>query len=114
VRITNTILSRYMTGISNTSGIVDEDYNLFSGNTNNTAGAVTSGGNSFNGNPGFVNPAGGDYHLLSSSDAVDAGIDAGIYEDKDGNLRPVGVGFDIGAYEYIYQPQIVNLPVIYR
>ena len=114
VSITDTILSSYKTGISNTGGIVNEDYNLFSGNTSDTAGSITSGGNSFNGIPGFVNPAGHDYHLDSTSDAVDAGIDAGINEDKDGNPRPVGIGFDIGAYEYFYNLQVVNLPVIYR
>jgi hypothetical protein len=54
------------------------------------------------GSPGFVNSAGGDFHLLGGSDAIDAGsaVEApGV--DHDGNLRPRGGLFDIGAYEYL-------------
>jgi hypothetical protein len=40
-----------------------------------------------------------DYHLLPSSPCIDAGIDAGIYLDRDRVTRPQGTGFDIGAYE---------------
>ncbi|MCL6524176.1 MAG: putative Ig domain-containing protein [Thermoflavifilum sp.] len=56
---------------------------------------------------GFVNPSAGDYHLLPSSPAVDAGMDLrtyGIYSDFDGNTRPYGRAFDIGAYEYAPHP----------
>ncbi|MBI5505192.1 MAG: right-handed parallel beta-helix repeat-containing protein [Deltaproteobacteria bacterium] len=47
----------------------------------------------------FLNPA-GDFHLLGSSPAIDAGtaIDA-PGTDVEGGARPVGGGFDIGAYE---------------
>jgi predicted outer membrane repeat protein len=54
----------------------------------------------------------GDYHLLSSSPCIDAGTDAGVYDDIEGNIRPFdypGVDnngelpeFDMGAYEAIY------------
>jgi hypothetical protein len=47
----------------------------------------------------FVAP-GTDFHLLPTSPAVDAGTGAGAPStDLDGNLRPVGAGVDIGAYE---------------
>ncbi len=40
------------------------------------------------------------YHLTSASAALDSGIDGGVTEDVDGELRPMGFGFDIGADEY--------------
>jgi parallel beta-helix repeat protein len=51
----------------------------------------------------FVNSSGGngDYHLIATSSAVDAG--SGISApniDKEGVARPQGNGFDIGAYEF--------------
>jgi hypothetical protein len=40
------------------------------------------------------------YHLLLDSPCIDAGVDMGIMTDFDGNLRPQGNGFDIGAFEF--------------
>jgi hypothetical protein len=63
-------------------------------------------GVSGNNNPRFVNPANGDYHLQSSSDAIDTGPGmAGIDRDIDGQHRPYppnGVTYpaDLGADEY--------------
>lgn len=51
----------------------------------------------------FVNPAGGlgDYHLLATSPAVDAGSPANAPTlDRDGRPRPQRLGFDLGAYEW--------------
>jgi hypothetical protein len=52
----------------------------------------------------FVNGAAGDLHLASSaSQAIDKGISlaAGLCEDDfDGDLRPIGPAWDIGADEY--------------
>lgn len=58
----------------------------------------------------------GDYHLLPDSPCIDAGVDAGIYTDIEGSVRPFdypGVDnngelpdFDMGAYEH-QGPRIV-------
>ena len=59
------------------------------------------GTNYLTGDPKWVNPSAGDYHLQSTSLAIDAGsnIDAPSV-DFDGNPRPQGTAFDVGAYEY--------------
>lgn len=49
----------------------------------------------------FINPGTGDFHLLENSPAVDAGKTVpDIVADIEGQPRPVGDGYDIGAYEY--------------
>jgi len=63
--------------------------------------------------PGFVDPASGDFHLHSTSALIDAGaetvyveyLDTTFYApvfDIDGNTRPRGETWDIGAYESPY------------
>ena len=47
--------------------------------------------------PLFV--GGGDYHITAASPCIDAGTDTGIFDDIDGDERPEGCGFDIGADE---------------
>ena len=44
-----------------------------------------------------------DYHLLPNSPCIDAGTDVDVSTDIEGNKRPQGQGFEIGAYEYITQ-----------
>lgn len=47
----------------------------------------------------FVNP-GSNFHLKSGSPAIDAGRTlSGVTVDLDGNSRPRGNGYDVGAYE---------------
>ncbi|MFH1771784.1 MAG: fibronectin type III domain-containing protein [Candidatus Omnitrophota bacterium] len=47
-----------------------------------------------------------DYHLAANSLAIDAGINLSeVTDDKDGNPRPYGLGYDIGSYEYVEGPQ---------
>ncbi|MCX6226648.1 MAG: hypothetical protein NTV01_18190 [Bacteroidia bacterium] len=51
----------------------------------------------------FVNVAGDDFHLTANSPLIDAGLDLSLYgvtKDPDDRVRPVGVKYDIGAYEY--------------
>jgi hypothetical protein len=58
----------------------------------------------WNVDPLFVNPAAGNFHLRGSSPAIDAGIAlAEVTNDFDGNARPQGAGYDIGAFEHSAQ-----------
>jgi len=62
--------------------------------------------------PQFVAPgAGENYHLLKTSPARDA-CTTGVSPDLDNVPRPFGIGYDMGAFEYIPQP--VYLPLIMR
>ncbi len=47
----------------------------------------------------FVDPAAGNYHIGLNSAARDSGVDADVMEDIDGDPRPDGCGFDVGADE---------------
>ncbi|AKU18247.1 right-handed parallel beta-helix repeat-containing protein [Luteipulveratus mongoliensis] len=52
------------------------------------------------GDPGFVDPAGGDFHLKADSEAVNAGsADSAPAFDLENHPRPAGSAVDIGAYE---------------
>ncbi len=52
--------------------------------------------------PGFVDLAANDYHLTATSQCIDTGTSEGAPQtDFDGNIRPFGNGWDIGAYEFI-------------
>ena len=64
-------------------------------------GSVIYSNNLDNETPSFVDPANNDYHLNPDSPCIDAGMDAGVYDDFDGDTRPQGIGFDIGADEYV-------------
>ena len=64
----------------------------------NTSEAYT-GANAVHGDPLFVNRALGDFRIAPGSAAVDAGIDAGVAADTEGDPRPGCGGFDLGADE---------------
>jgi hypothetical protein len=50
----------------------------------------------------FVNPAAGDFHLQSISPAVNQGVTlADVPDDMDGQARPGGTAYDIGADERV-------------
>ncbi len=96
----DSIIVGHDTGINLITGTATADYNLFFNNTVDTAGGVITGThNVLNKPPMFVDPLHDNYHLRSSSPARNAGVDVGVYEDFDGQLRPIGPGFDIGFDE---------------
>jgi parallel beta-helix repeat protein/predicted outer membrane repeat protein len=58
-------------------------------------------GTNINADPCFIDAAHGDFHLSAASPSIDSGTLKGAPStDKDGNPRPVGAGFDMGAYEF--------------
>lgn len=78
------------------------------------ASSTTEDHNSRSGtDPHFVNAAGGNFHLTSSSTtALDAGTTvASVTDDYDGVTRPQGSAYDIGAFEYQTAPAgaVINI-----
>jgi len=90
------------------SRVAVADHNLFWGN----ASDPVAGTNTVLGDPHFVNAFGGDYHLGLGSAAVDAGVDADVTTDIDGDVRPLGAGFDIGADEWVAPVTYLYLPLL--
>ncbi len=70
--------------------------NLWFGNGNGPSQTSAN----VNADPRFVNLSSRDFHLQSSSPAVDAGVLTTATMDRDGVPRPQGRAFDVGAHEY--------------
>jgi predicted outer membrane repeat protein len=99
---------------NNTENGASEDYNQL----RHTAGSLNlqnclfdtlnsyGYNNNIAGDPLFTDAAGSDFSLLEASPAIDAGLseDAPAI-DILGVARPQGAGIDIGAYEYMEQPE---------
>jgi len=98
-------MSGYAVSIGNDSsvtGTLIKD-NIFRtmdlGTIDNGAGASgTVDSNNLTTDPDWVDAAGGDFRLLSTSDAIDAGVDVGVTTDFAGATRDASP--DIGAYEF--------------
>lgn len=106
VQLTNTILVSSTVGINVAGGSsATLDSTLWGGggwiNEINTSGDGTiNTTNEYSGTVGFANPDMGDYHLTSGSAAIDQGATTPYITDIDGDTRPLGNGFDIGADEF--------------
>ena len=112
------IVTGHTVGITNTAPVnstVTADHTLFDGNGIDYGSGVISS-NEVHGDPAFVAPVALDYHIGAGSAAIDTGVDAGVTTDIDGDPRPIGAGYDIGADEfkwyefkwYIYLPLVVK------
>jgi hypothetical protein len=116
--LTNTIIAGHAgQGITITAGsTVTLEATLWYSNGTDTGGAGTILTDTVNvyGDPAFVNPAAGDYHLGEGSAALDAGVDAGVTADMDGDPRPQGTGYDIGADEFGSRTFPIHLPLVLR
>ena len=101
---TNTIIAgHHSVGITVTTGSTATlEATLWYDNGSDAGGEgnISTGTVNVYGDPAFINPAGGDYHIGVTSAAIDAGVDAGVMLDIDGQVRPWANGFDIGADEY--------------
>jgi len=109
VTLTNNSVVSHTLGITTTdpSATAPSDHNLFWSNNNDGI----RGTNPVDGDPCFVDPAGGDYHIAEGSATIDAGVDTGVTTDIDGDTRPIGSGYDIGADERrldVYLPLVVR------
>lgn len=101
LQMTNTILVEQSVGLLiGASATARLDSTLWHGNGQDWEGSgLVTATHNYAGAPGFVNAAIGDYHLTASSPARDAGLDAGVYTDFEGEARPLGSGFDLGYDE---------------
>lgn len=108
--LTNTILVSHTVGITATAGnTVSLNGVLWFGNGANTGGAGNVNvQNSTADSPAFTSDG---YHLTSASMAINQGVNSGVTTDIDGDPRPIGSGYDLGADEYVV---VVYLPVIIR
>ncbi|MEE8390051.1 MAG: right-handed parallel beta-helix repeat-containing protein [Anaerolineae bacterium] len=108
VEMVNTILVSHTVGVSVTGdGAASLNATLWHANTLDWSGNVVHT-NDRSGDPDFV-PNAGDYHIGNLSAAIDQGVDAGISQDIDGDMRPRGHGYDIGPDEYPDLLSVVKL-----
>jgi hypothetical protein len=75
-----------------------------------TAPLPTYGAGNISSDPAFVNSAGGNYQLQSTSPCINSGNNAGVTSatDLDGNPRIVGGTVDIGCYEYQSPTSVIS------
>lgn len=116
VVMTNTVAVSHTTAIANRSGDFYMTGTLWGSggwaNEVNTLGGVISTTNVY-AEPGFVAPSAGDYHLAPGSAAIDTGVVSGAGRDIDGEPRPMGVGYDLGADEFMpLLPYTAYTPVL--
>jgi uncharacterized repeat protein (TIGR01451 family) len=110
---TNTIIAgHHSVGITVTAGSTATlEATLWHDNGTNTGGEILTGTINVYGDPAFVAPAAWNYHLTAESAAIDKGVNAGVSVDMDGDPRPSGTGYDIGAdehYNRIYLPLVLR------
>jgi len=114
VALTNTILVSHTVGVTVTAGNTATLETTLWGSgawTNDVdwagTGIITGTGNYWE-DPAFVNPDAGDYHVGANSAARDTGVYAGVNDDGDGDPRPMGHGYDIGADEVRVRMKLVK------
>jgi hypothetical protein len=99
--LTNNIIMSHTYGLGVGAGYTLTAFNnVLWGNTTLFTGTVISQSNALC-NPAFVDSNDRDYQLSDSSCAIDAGaIITTVATDFEGDPRPMGAGYDIGADEY--------------
>ncbi|HID29687.1 MAG TPA: hypothetical protein EYP19_06730, partial [Desulfobacterales bacterium] len=103
LEIVNNIITDNKDGLVSQGGqpCSGNDYNNLSNNSSYDYTGFTKGPHDIFDAPVFDDPENGDYHLQADSPCIDAGTSHGAPDtDMDGNLRPNGEGYDMGAYEF--------------
>jgi hypothetical protein len=113
--LTNTIIAGHTVGITVTAGNrATLEGTLWDNDTDwGGAGDLDVGTVNLWGDPAFLDPEGHDYHITANSAALNAGVDAGVLVDLDGDVRPLWGMYDIGADEFvrrIYLPLLMGQP----
>ncbi len=78
----------------------------FNGETGNNSDTMAD---NVGGDPLFTDAGAGDFTVPSTSPAVDAGVDVSLTSDYLSNAIRRGAGFDIGAYEYLYDDGVRSI-----
>jgi hypothetical protein len=100
VLIRNTIISHSAGAGIDASGATQMDVDYVDTFGNNVAcSGCTLGARSILGDPGFVDAAALDYHLVATSPAIDVGIDTALDVNGAGAGRFNGAAPDLGAFE---------------
>jgi hypothetical protein len=109
VALTNTIIFSHSVGISVTTGnTAILNATLWHANPISMSSNVVHI-NDHSGDPAF---AADGYHLTFGSAAMDRGVNAGVTTDIDGEARPLGSGYDLGADEF--PAKQTHLPLVLR
>jgi parallel beta-helix repeat protein len=109
------IISNFQTGIYVSGGNPTWFYNAFWQNTTHCDGCPAPGaGNIFDQDPRYMDAANGDYELMPGSPCINAiPLSSGdpVTNDIEDKPRPMGPGFDIGAFETPYTVTVTINPV---
>lgn len=114
VAMTNNIVVGHSYGIfceTNSRGATADSTLFYSNSIADTAGGVTST-RAIAGAPHFVAPVDNDFHIKSTSAALNNGTSTYVTIDIDGDLRPIGDRVDIGCDEF--SPFEIYLPILIR